>query len=82
MFPKLFTLPPLAALCIVALACTYEGDKQATTRPTTRTSEAALRDPYGKWNGFDGNERDIAGGDVGNYNKDAMKRDMDRFWLK
>jgi hypothetical protein len=79
---KLFHLPLLAAACVVALGCTFEGDKIPTTRPTTRTSDAALRDPYGKWSQFDPNERDIGGGDLNNYNKDAMKRDVDHFWLK
>ena len=72
----ILAFPLLAALA--AAGCTHEGDPKPA--PTTRTSEAALKDPYGKWSS-DVNT-DITGGGTNNLNKDALKRDLDNFWLK
>ena len=68
----------LGMLILIAGGCTYDNDS-AKTRPTTRPSEAALKDPYGKWSTVD---TDITGGGVSNLNRNALKRDMDNFWLK
>jgi hypothetical protein len=66
-----------AAAALLAIGCTYEGDRapQSTTRP----ADAALKDPYGKWSNVN---QDISGGGVSNLNRDALKRDMDSFFLK
>jgi hypothetical protein len=80
---RMLRTPLLAAACLVALpACTYQGDPPPTTRPSTRPGDPQLADPTGKWRDFDASMRDISGGDINNYNKDAMKRDLDRFWMK
>lgn len=68
----------LLVLAGAVVGCTYDNET-AKTRPTTRPSEAALRDPYGKWSTVD---TDITGGGVSNLNRNALKRDMDNFWLK
>jgi hypothetical protein len=65
----------LLTLPLVALACTYDGDKTAAS--TTKPSEAAMKDPFGKWTNVDDARRDVSGGGISNYNKDAMKRDVD-----
>jgi hypothetical protein len=66
-----------ATAALLAVGCTYEGDpvQQSTTRP----ADAALKDPYGKWSNVN---QDISGGGVSNLNRDALKRDMDSFFLK
>ena len=74
---RAFILLP-SAFCLLLASCTHEGDPKPA--PTTRTSEAALKDPYGKWSS-DVNT-DITGGGTNNYNRDALKRDLDNFWLK
>lgn len=65
----------LAGLFIAG--CTYDGDEQSKT--TTRPSDRALADPYGKWSNVN---TDISGGGTSNLNRDALKRDVDSFWLK
>jgi hypothetical protein len=67
-----------ALLVAVVGGCTYDDDT-AKTRTTTRPSDAALKDPYGKWSTVD---TDITGGGVSNLNRNALKRDVDNFWLK
>lgn len=49
------------------------------SQPTTRTSDAAMKDPYGKWSNVD---TDITGGKTSEFNKDAFNRDLDHFLLK
>lgn len=49
------------------------------SKPTTRTSDAALKDPYGKWSNVD---TDISGGKTSDFNKEAFNRDLDHFLLK
>jgi hypothetical protein len=65
-------------LLLLLVGCTYDNDS-AKNRPTTRPADAALKDPYGKWSTVD---TDITGGGVSNLNRDALKRDVDNFWLK
>jgi hypothetical protein len=67
----------VATTALLAAGCTYEGDRapQSTTRP----ADAALKDPYGKWSNVN---QDVSGGGVSNLNRDALKRDMDSFFLK
>ena len=67
----------LSVLLVVA-GCTYD-DNTSKNRTTTRPADAALKDPYGKWSNVD---TDITGGGVSNLNNNALKRDMDSFWLK
>ena len=74
--PAFILLP--STFILLSLACTHDGDPKPA--PTTRTSEAALKDPYGKWSS-DVNT-DISGGGTNNLNRDALKRDVDNFWLK
>jgi hypothetical protein len=76
--PLLATAAATLLAILAAAGCTYETDT-AKTRPTTRTSDAALKDPYGKWSNVD---TDITGGGVSNLNRDALKKDMDSFLLK
>jgi hypothetical protein len=76
--PTSIALSLAALAALLAIGCTYEND--AAKRPTTRTSDAALADPYGKWSG--NVNTDITGGGTNNLNRDALKRDMDSFLLK
>ena len=46
---------------------------------TTRTSDAALREPFGNWSNVD---TDISGGNTGELNKGALKRDVDRVLMR
>lgn len=61
---------------LVILGC---GPKNPpTTRPASLSerSEEALRDPFGYSPTFD--KTDISGGGIGDYDKDAMRKDVDR----
>jgi len=71
------TLSLAAFATLLALGCTFEGDPKPVS--TTRPADAALADPYGKWSNVN---TDISGGGTSNLNRDAMKRDLDSFWLK
>ena len=51
------------------------------TQPTTRASDAALRDPFGKWSTMDDTDMNVSGGTTGELRKDALKRDIDRTLL-
>jgi hypothetical protein len=58
---------------VAFVGCTYDGDQKAQS--TTRPSDAAWQDPYGKkWTDVN---TDISGGGISNLNKDALKRDVD-----
>ncbi len=69
--------PFAAATLLLYIGCTYEGDPK--TGSTTRPSDAALKDPYGRWTHV---ETDITGGGASNLSRDAIKRDWDSFLLK
>ena len=64
---------------ILLLACVAPGC--ASNHPTTRPSdarerqEAALRDPFGYSPGIE--KQDISGGKVNQYDRDAMRKDVD-----
>jgi hypothetical protein len=75
--PLIFSTLAFAAL--LALGCTYNNANDATTRPTSRPGDAALRDPFGKWSNVDQN---VSGGGINNLDRDALKRDMDSVFLK
>jgi hypothetical protein len=61
-----------AGLAVLLIAgCSMDDDK---SKAATKPSDAALKDPYSKWNPIDTN---ISGG-----GSDALKRDVDNFWLK
>ena len=61
------------------LACTNSG-ASADKKATTRTSEAALTDPYGKWSNVDTN---ISGnGPAAKPDKGGWKEDLDRLLMK
>ena len=62
---------------VVIAGCTYDSDDKS--KATTRTSDRALRDPYGKWSNVDS---DVSGGNVNNLDRNALKRDVDNFLLK
>jgi hypothetical protein len=67
----------LVTLPLLALAsCTYNGDPKPAAA-TTRPGEPIMKDPLEKWTNFDPNRRDVSGGGINNYNRDAMKRDVD-----
>ena len=68
---------PCFIFVLTAGGCTYDGDKKAQS--TTRPADAAMKDPFGKWSNVD---TDISGGGTSNLNRDALKRDMDSFFLK
>ena len=65
-------------LCVVLGATLIGPGCESSNRPTTRPSDRqsqALRDPFNYKPGVD--EHDISGGSLGNYDRDAMKRDVD-----
>jgi len=56
---------------------------EPASKPTTRTSDAALQDPYGNWSKIDDDSStDVSGGGTGNLDKKGLKRDLDHFLLK
>jgi len=57
--------------------CASDNGKQPTTQPTSMRDrqDAALRDPFSYKAGIE--DQDISGGDIGNFDRDAMKRDID-----
>ena len=72
---SLFPVP--LSLLLIALGCS--DTQQSGNRPTTRTSEAALSDPFGNWTKVD---TDISGGNTSHPDKGGLKKDVDRFLLK
>ena len=75
--PRLMSLV-LAPLSVVAIAIGC-ADSDHKAKPTTRTSDAAVQDPFGKWSNVD---TDISGGNTGHLDKDALQKDVDRVLLK
>ena len=61
--------------------CADSNKKSPTTRPLTmrERQEQALRDPYG-YNPRPEDIPSISGGDTGEFDKKAFKRDLDSFW--
>ncbi len=60
------------SLTVIALGCAARGP---TTRPTHSDRQAAaLRDPFNYKPGME--EHNISGGDLGNLDRGAIKRDM------
>ena len=57
--------------------CSSGSKKQPTTKPTniTERQDAALKDPYGYSPNMD--QRDVSGGDLGNFDRAGMKKDID-----
>ena len=73
---------PSKPLAVLALAVSLAGctdNPRPTKQPTTRTSDAALRDPFGNWSNVD---TDISGGHTGDLDKGALRRDVDRVLMK
>ena len=69
----------ILSLVTLALGCATD----PASKPTTRTSDAALQDPYGNWSKIDDdNSTDVSGGGTGNLDKKGLKRDLDHFLLK
>ena len=66
---------PLSVV-VIAIGC---ADSDHKAKPTTRTSDAALQDPFGKWSNVDTN---ISGGNTGDLDKNALQKDVDRVLLK
>jgi hypothetical protein len=50
-------------------------DKRPSTQPTSMSErqDAALRDPFGYKPDM---SRDVSGGDIGHYDRDGMKKDL------
>ncbi len=63
-------------IAVMMIGC---ADNPKGAGPTTRTSDAALTDPYGKWSKVDTN---ISGSDTGKPEKGGWKDDLDRFLMK
>ena len=67
------------ALCVCAAQSMWTGcassDKKPSTQPSSMSErqDAALRDPFGYKPDMG---RDVSGGDVGHYDRDGMKRDL------
>ena len=59
------------------LGCASDNGKQPTTQPTSMRDrqDAALRDPFSYKAGIE--DQDISGGDIGHFDRDAMKKDID-----
>jgi hypothetical protein len=64
-------------LGIVIIGCA--DSQHPTTRPTTRTSDAALNDPFGNWSKVD---TDVSGGHTKDYKDQSIKGDVNRVLLK
>jgi hypothetical protein len=64
-------------LLVLSSGCASDNDKKPTTRPVSmrQRQDAALRDPFSYKPGVE--EQDISGGDLGHFDKDAMKKDID-----
>ena len=75
---KLFSVV-LGPLSVVAIAIGCADSDRSKAKPTTRTSDAALQDPFGKWSNVD---TDVSGGNTGDLDKKALQRDVDRVLLK
>jgi hypothetical protein len=75
--PKVYRITSLAtsmALSTVIIAgCGYDAPPDSS-KAATQPSDAALRDPYGKWTGVNTN---VSGG-----GREGMKHDIDNFLLK
>jgi hypothetical protein len=77
--PATLAVTTLAPALLLPLGCASE----PASKPTTRTSDAALQDPYGNWSKIDDdNSTDVSGGGTGNLDKKGLKRDLDHFLLK
>ena len=73
-------LPSLVVLSLsMSLLMLPACSSSPTAGPTTRTSDAALKDPYGKWSNVDTN---ISGGDTPKPEKGGWKDDLDRLLMK
>ena len=76
-FGPLSLVPVPLSLFFLAIGCADSDPSK--NHPTTRTSDAALQDPFGKWSNVDTN---ISGGNTGHLDKDALQKDVDRVLLK
>jgi hypothetical protein len=65
------------SFAVVAAGCA--SDKHPTTRPGTayERQEAALNDPFGYSPDMERESSDVSGGDLGNLDRKAMKKDVD-----
>lgn len=73
-------LPICVFICVqpwLLAGCASDNDRQPATRPTTvrERQDAALRDPFSYKPGIE--DQDISGGGIGEFDSDAMKRDID-----
>lgn len=69
-----FLCVPMASLT----ACSSP-EKRPTTRPATayERQQKALQDPFGYSPDMDRAHEDVSGGDLGHFDRDAMKKDLD-----
>jgi hypothetical protein len=60
---------------LLSLSGCASSDKKPSTRPSSMSDrqDAAMRDPFGYKPDI---TRDISGGDVGHYDRDGMKKDL------
>lgn len=66
-----------SAFCLCFSGCSNNAAQKPATRPMTadEKQEAALRDPF-SYSPYD-EKHDISGGEIGDLDKDALKRDLD-----
>jgi hypothetical protein len=62
----------LSTALAMLLGCASNTDN--SKKPTTRTSDKAMKDPYGDWTKVDE--------DISSSKKGSVKEDWDHFWLK
>ena len=64
-------------LLVLGSGCSSDNGKQPTTQPMTvrERQDAAMRDPFSYKPGMD--DHDISGGDLGHFDREGMKRDID-----
>ena len=77
-FPfSVFHFPSLLLLVGGLIGCA--SDKHPSTQPSTVSDrqEAALKDPFGYSPNMDKEPNDVSGGDLGNLDRKAMKKDID-----
>ena len=77
----------MSMICPAMLLCLSAGlspgcsssDQQPSTRPATayERQQKALEDPFGYSPEMDRSSEDVSGGDLGHFDRDAMKRDLD-----
>ena len=70
---------PAGLLAASLLAGCGSSDQRPTTRPATayERQQKALEDPFGYSPDMDRAHEDVSGGDLGHFDREAMKKDLD-----